>query len=85
MIPSNARRRELRGRRALEGAPLAPGNDAALAQLRRRPQEPREPLPQEITGRRAESSFSDHNLFMQNLRCARRGAATGQLGVTAEH
>ena len=74
------------GRRALEGAPLAPGNDATLAQLRRRPQEPREPLPQEITGRRAESPFSlDHSLFMQNLRCARRGAAAGPSGVTAEH
>ena len=74
------------GRRALEGAPLAPGNDATLAQLRRRPQEPREPLPQEITGRRAESPFSlDHNLFTQNLRCARRGAAAGPSGVTAEH
>ena len=39
------------GRRALEGAPLAPVNDATLAQLRRRAEEPREPLPPEITGR----------------------------------
>ena len=63
------------GRRALEGAPFAPGNDATLAQLRRRAREPREPLHPEITGRRAESPFSlDHNLFTQNLR-----------GVTAAH
>ena len=56
------------------------------AQLRRRAQEPREPLSPEITGRRAESPFSlDHNLFTQNLRCARRGAAAGPSGVTAEH
>ena len=67
--------------RVLEGSPLAPGNDP-LAQLRRRAQEPREPLPPEITGRRAESPFSlDHNLFTQNLHCGRRGAAAGPSGV----
>ena len=76
----------LSGRRALEGAPLAPGNDVTLTQLRRRPQVSREPLPPEITGRRPESPCSlDHILFTQNFRCARRGAAAGPSGVTEEH
>ena len=74
------------GRQVLECAPLAPGTGAALRQLRRRPQEPREPLPPEITGRRQERPFSlDHHLFIQNVRSARRGAAAGPSGVTAEH
>ena len=46
---------EQQAQQALEGAPLAPGNDATLARLRSRAQEPRAPLPPEITGRRAES------------------------------
>ena len=74
------------GRQVLEGAPLAPGTDATLRQLRRRPQEPREPLPPEISGRRPERPFSlDHHMFIQNVRLARRGAAAGPSGVTAEH
>ena len=70
----------------LEGVPLAPGTDATLRQLRRRPQEPHEPLPPEISGRRPERPFSlDHHMFIQNVRSARRGAAAGPSGVTAEH
>ena len=73
------------GRQVLEGAPLAPGTDATLRQLRRRPQEPRELMPPEINGRRPERPFSlDHHLFIQNMWSASRGGAAGPSGVT-EH
>ena len=68
------------------GCSVGPGTDATLRQLRRRPQEPREPLPPEVIGRRPERPFSlDYHLFIQSVRSARRGAAAVPSGVTAEH
>ena len=72
------------GRRALDGATVAPGTQDTLDQLRRRPQEPREPMPPELM--RSENLFNlDHDLFTRNLKCAGRGAAGGLSGMTAEH
>ena len=71
------------GRQALEGAELAPGNPATLAELRRRPAVPREPvfkLPRDAP------MFSlDETLFGRNIRSARRGAAGGPSGMTCDH
>ena len=70
------------GRHALDGAPVAPGTQDTLNQLRRRPQVPREPVPPELM--RSENLFTlDHDLFTKNLKCARRGAAGGLSGMTA--
>ena len=72
------------GPHALDGAAVAPGTQDALNQLRRRPQVPREPVPPELM--RSENLFNlDHDLFTKNLKCARRGAAGGLSGTTAEH
>ena len=72
------------GRQALDGASLAPGTQETLEQLRRRQQVPREEVPRELT--QSENTFMlDHNMLTKNLKCARRGAAGGPSGMTAEH
>ena len=73
--------------RALVAEPLAPATDATLAELRdpqRRPPEPYDPMPSKI------ANFAPHepcplSAFLACLRTARRGAAAGPSGATAEH
>ena len=72
------------GRHALDGASLAQGTQETLQQFRRRPQVPKDDVSRELT--HSENTFTmDHNLFTKNLKCARRGAANGPSGMTAEH
>ena len=77
------------GRQALEGAPLAPGTQRTLDQLQdlvRRPAVPYSPLPEAIRNHQAEIAFSlEKEIFIKNLKCARRGAAVGPSGMTSEH
>ena len=76
------------GRAALEVASLAPGNEAtrrALTDPSRRPPEPREPLQDDLFQRRGPWFSLDHDIFAKNLRVARRGAAAGPSGMTADH
>ena len=72
------------GRHALEGAPLAPGTQRTLDQLRdpvRLPTVPHAPLPQPILHHQAERPFAlDKTFFLKNLKRARRGAAAGPSG-----
>ena len=76
-------------RQALDGAALAPETDATLAMLQnplRRPPSLRDPIPQEILEVEPGSPFVlDLELFARNIRSARRGAAAGSLGMTADH
>ena len=68
------------GRQALEGADVAPGNLATLAQLTnpaRRPPIPRDHLSWSATAVPAQPFELDPELFCKNLRSARRGAAPG--------
>ena len=60
-------------RRALEGAQLAPGTSATLAGLDRRPSAPRESMGKGSRNTSL-SNVSDKELFLINLRTARRGA-----------
>ena len=73
----------------MEGAPLAPGTQRTLVQLRdpvRRPTIAYAPLPQAVLNHHVERPFSlDKTLFLKNLKRARRGAAAGPSGVAAEH
>ena len=77
------------GRQALEGAEVAPGTRRTLDKLRdpvRRPPEPREPLPQAVSSARPAQAFIlDDDLFLQNLRTSRRGAAAGPSGMNSDH
>ena len=69
------------GRQALEGAPLDQLQDPV-----RRPAVPYSPLPEAIRNHQAEIAFSsEKEIFMKNLKCARRGAAAGPSGMTSEH
>ena len=76
-------------RRALDGDPVAPGNDATLRALRdpqRRPQAPRGPLAPELTGFPTTSLVQlKQDRLLRNLRSARPGAAGGPSGMTADH
>ena len=76
-------------RQALEGAALAPGNQATLDALQdpeRRPARPREPLPEDLAQFTPATPFElDEKLFNRNLRSSRRGAAAGPSGMTVEH
>ena len=76
-------------RQVLEGADLAPGNQAtldALSDQSRRPALPREPLPEELTNFTPARAFElDESKFNKNLRSSRRGAAAGPSGMTMEH
>ena len=77
------------GRHALEGAPLAPGTQRTWDHLRdpvRRPTSAYAPLPEALLNHHAERTLSlDKTLLLKNLKRARRGAAAGPSGVTAEH
>ena len=77
------------GRHALEGAPLAPGTQRTLDQLRdpvKRPTVPYAPLLEPMLHHQAERPFElDKTMFPKNLKRARRGAAAGPSGVTTEH
>ena len=76
-------------RQALEGAAVAPGTRETLNAL----QNPerhlpvlRDPIPQLIIHVAPAEQFSlDFDVFTWNIRCARRGAAGGPSGMTAEH
>ena len=71
-------------RHALEGDPIAPGNRQTLSALQdpeRRPPVPREALPASIVNHFPQTE----DMFLANLRSARRGAAGGPSGMTAEH
>ena len=76
-------------RQALEGANVAPGNLATLRALTNRDRRPpfaRQELSQEILhSEPAEPFVLDGNAFLVCLRSARRGAAHGPSGVTADH
>ena len=80
---------ELSHRQVLEGADLAPGNQTTLGALRdaiRRPANPREPMPAELTNFVTPRVFElDEAEFNRNLRSSRRGAAAGSSGMTMEH
>ena len=76
------------GRQALDGAEVAPGNLATLAQLtnpERRPPVPRDPLSGSATAVPERPFELDPVLFCRNVRSARRGAAPGPSGMSVEH
>ena len=76
-------------RQALEGAALAPGNQATLRQLTdatMRPPQPREPLPPEVLNHVPPIAFDlNEDVFNRNLRSSKKGAAAGPSGMTCEH
>ena len=76
-------------RQALEGAELAPGNQATLNALKdpaRRPPRPREALPPDLLAHTPDAPFDlDEHIFNRNLRSSRRGTAGGPSGMTTEH
>ena len=73
-------------RQALEGAVLAPGDQTTLDKLqdeRRRPQQPREPLPPDMITFHPEIEFQlDEKMFGKNLRSSKIGVAGGPSGMT---
>ena len=75
-------------RQALTSEPLAPPTEATLQQLTdpsRRPAEPYRPLPQDILDAAPAVPLAlDRTALLANLRRARRGAAPGPSGYTAE-
>ena len=77
------------GRQALDGACLAPGDLKTLKALEdpiRHPPVPRDPLPDSIAQCELQERFSlSQELFFQNVRRARKGAAPGPSGMTADH
>ena len=77
------------GRQALEGASLATGDERTLKALKdpaRRPPLPRDPVPHDIAQFEPGECFSlDQELFSKNVRTARKGAAPGPSGMTADH
>ena len=72
------------GRQALEGACLAPGDQKTLEALKdpdRRPALPRNSVPDDIAQFAPAEEFSlAQDLFLANVRSARRGAAPGCRG-----
>ena len=77
------------GRQALEGASLATGDERTLNALKdpaRRPPLPRDPVPHDLAQFEPGECFSlDQELFLKNVRTARKGAAPGPSGMTADH
>ena len=75
-------------RQALTAEPLAPAPDAALQHLidpARRPPEPYQPLPPDLLQFQPESpAVLDRSALLANLRRARKAAAPGPSGYTAE-
>ena len=87
---AQVRRGELsRARQTLTSAPLAPGNEETLRQLRdpaRRPPELRRQLPDGIHSFRPEHPVQlPPGMVADALRSAKRGSAAGLSGATAEH
>ena len=76
-------------RRALEGEAIARGDEATLAALRdrrRRPPEPREPIPEEVLHHQpATQVVFDNDWFLHNVRSSKKGAAAGPSGMTCDH
>ena len=77
-------------RRALEASPVAPGTEAtyrALTDAGRRPPEPRDAIPDVTPESEPVHPFeTDKEMFLQNLRTARRGAAgSPSSGMRNEH
>ena len=76
-------------RQALDGDPVAPGDHATLRALcvpQRRPQAPRGPLAPELIGFQPTALVElEQDRLLKNLRSARRGAAGGPSGMTADH
>ena len=76
-------------RQALEGATVAPGNEetrAALQNPERRPPCLRDPIPPDILNAApVEPLVLDAEDFARNMRSAKRGAARGPSGMTADH
>ena len=76
-------------RRALQGAAIAPGIEATRAALSdplRRPPVLRDPIPDDILNVVPRRQFVvDPEEFARNVRSAKRGAAGGPSGMTAEH
>ena len=76
-------------RQVLEGAELAPGNQATLDALQdeeRRPPLPRGALPPDLAHHMPVRPFQlDEHIFSRNLRSSSRGAAGGPSGMTMEH
>ena len=76
-------------RQALEGSPLAPGNQDTLDALKdenRRPPVPRDPIPEDVLRSVPERPFElDKEEFLHSLRTARRGAAGRPSGMRTEH
>ena len=76
-------------RQALEGAAVAPGNKTTLSALKdptKRPPSPRQAVPDHIRHFSPDEEFDlDVDLFLKNVRTARRGAAPGPSGMTADH
>ena len=71
------------GRQALEGGPLTQWNELSLRELQnpaRRPPVPRAPIPDDLLTVEPETPFVlELDLFLKNLKCARRGVAGGGL------
>ena len=76
-------------RQALEGADLAPGTENTrrlLSDRNKRPPELLDPIPVEVANHVPPVPFAlDEDRFYKNLRVAKRGAAGGPSGMTAEH
>ena len=76
-------------RQVLEGAALAPGNQATVRQLTDAgsgPPQPREPLPPEVLNHVPPIAFDlNEDVFNRNLRSSKKGAAAGPSGMTCEH
>ena len=76
-------------RQALEGAAIAPGDSRTEKLLKdetRRPRVVRTPIDRSILEAEPEEGLNlDVDALLQNLRTARRGAAAGPSGMTAEH
>ena len=76
------------GRQALEGASLATRDERTLNALKdpARPPLPRELVPHDIAQFEPGECFSlDQELFLKNVRTARKGAAPGPSGMTPDH
>ena len=71
------------GRQTLEGAPLPQGRSVLWTNCKTVQYSL---LPEALRNRQAEIAFSlEKEMFMKNLKCARRGAAAGPSGMTSEH
>ena len=76
-------------RLALEGEAIARGDEATLAALRdrrRRPPEPREPIPEEVLHHQPATQVAfDNDWILHNVRSSKKGAAAGPSRMTCDH